>query len=180
MKNISFSYNVPTSTNKFTFLFQDAKKRQEYQNNLSQLEPYPDCTFKPDIIPSQKTVSSKNLSTARQSSRKDQRDASADQNNNFKPKTGRPPKIDRNPERKPIGEYLQDLAKLLAENQKHREQEERDRAERIRKEKKVSGESEKLAERRRFEAYKKAFALLDSDCDGLISSENVDISSKVV
>ena len=50
---------MTAGTNKFEFLFEDAKKRKEYKNSLLHLNADPNCTFKPDIDKSQQKVRSK-------------------------------------------------------------------------------------------------------------------------
>jgi len=176
LKNISSAYNVPSIMTKHSFLYEDAKKRQEFQNIILN-EPDPDCTFKPNIENSQRRVRSKspilhNCNHAKTKPKK----LFHDEEETFKPKIGRPPKIDRNPTGKKIGVYLDDLAKQIAASRKMQQKEENEKIEQIRNEPKVNENTEKLAKQRRFDAYKETFNLLDPNGEGIISPSKIDLT----
>jgi len=88
----------------------------------------------------------------------------------FSPCVGRAPKTERNPENLPVGHYLYNKGKVGDLAKKIRTKEN------AKSEWQMTKHSHYLATKKRVEAYIAIFQLLDSDFDGEISAENVDIS----
>ena len=173
LKNISAEYNLALGNNKFKFLFEDAKKRQEYQKNISQNDIDTSCTFHPNIVPSQRTCRSKSPLPAR---RKPLDPPQIFKRPTFTPETGRAPKTERNPRKKPIGEYLHEIKKILDSKHTLKKVQQEQKIHEQSNEKHVQEKSLQLAKKRRFEAYTKVFALLDSDGDSVISAQKVEVT----
>jgi len=173
------------SKDKFEFLFEDAKRRQNHHNRLEKLAPHEECTFHPNIETSQRNSlcfsSGKKPAISRNKNLQQNETAPVvDEKTGqplFKPKTGRAPKILRNDAKLPIGEYL-----YAQNNKKTRflnvlKEEEENKIKEIHNSSHVQQESKKMVESRKISGFNNLFSLLDNDSDGIISARNIDISS---
>lgn len=142
---------------KFAFLFEDAKKRRELRDNIAEVNPNPHCTFKPDIALTQNTVRSRTPKRQTQSHRFIY--PALVRQCSFKPQVGRAPKFQRNPKRKPIGEYLQDQASVA--EIRRRLKIERLYAHIGKYNKQSRKDASKKSERQKQEEYRKLFKMFD-------------------
>jgi len=175
LENLSLACNLPTD--KHNFLFDDARKRKEYMNSMSILQLDPNCTFRPQVNKSKLTI--------RHPEKIDMYyrklchlpvDSYTHDEFTFKPKIGRPPRVQRNPNNEPVGDYLQYLGSLQVESNKKRILEEA-QLNSYKPQALMHDESKNLWEKRKYEAFKEAFDMLDSDMNGEISAEHIDLSS---
>ena len=100
-KYLKKSMSKSSLDEKFQFLFEDAKKRLYTKNHAENTELTHLCTFKPDIECTQRIT--KGNYSAKKRVRKTTKENIKQLH---KPTTGRGPKIERNKEKIPIGEYL--------------------------------------------------------------------------
>ena len=172
--------------NKFEFLFEDAKRRKTHQERVNQVVLDNECTFRPNIRLSQqqKRSSVANVSEKKTPSKShikrrpnpDNIDLSTGQAL-YKPKVGRPPKIDRNAECLPIGDYLfsdkkrkDEMLSLIKREEDERAKESAPRIEKT---------SNKIIEKLKIDTFTHIFNVVDNDSDGIISAKNIDVSSNI-
>ncbi len=184
------------SENKFEFLFEDAKRRQQHQSQLKGIVPDTECTFHPNIYQSQRHRSSvtgsekfsrflsvKHLSKERPppaavseaAGHVDEKTGQAF----FKPKIGRPPKNDRNVGSLPIGDYLYAQNKRKEEILRKKKIEEMSKSKANCNSSYVREESKHIIEGKKNEIFAEIFAVLDKDGDGIITAKNLNIAGIV-
>lgn len=78
-----------------------------------------------------------------------------------------------------IGTHLHDVQKVQEENIKRKKKEEEQKIKSLSNKKFVQNSSEKMAEKLEKEKLKAIFEALDSDQDGVISSDKIDIQGKI-
>lgn len=170
--------------NKFEFLFEDAKRRQSHHDKVVQVIPDAECTFHPNIIPSQQNHASistisernpKNISPEKSKHLTEVVDNKTGQPF-FKPKVGRPPKNDRNTASLPIGDYLYAQNKIKDEKLETKKNVEKEKEYVERQASHVQQTSKKIVENRKIGIFQEIFKQLDKDCDGSISAKNIDIA----
>jgi len=161
---------VTNSNETFELLFEDAKRRKLFQANTAKYAKQEGCTFHPNIDLSQRVT--KGTSKKKKSMRKVEVEMPQ-----YKPKTGRAPKITRNEENIPIGTYLY-LQGRRKESMKFLMQKEL-----ITKQSKscnksfVQEESNRLLENKKRSKIDSIFKELDQDFDGIISGRDVSADS---
>eukprot|EP00831_Metopus_contortus_P067466 TRINITY_DN6020_c0_g1_i1.p1 TRINITY_DN6020_c0_g1~~TRINITY_DN6020_c0_g1_i1.p1 ORF type:complete len:433 (-),score=102.28 TRINITY_DN6020_c0_g1_i1:546-1844(-) len=99
-------YNIQNS--RFSFLFEDANKRKEYQNRLEKIVPDTECTFHPDIAVSQAQYTSKSFLYENKQIKSPSKmlQPSPNPEEYFHPKICRGPSADRSRRGAPIGDRL--------------------------------------------------------------------------
>lgn len=156
-KILHSAYKIGISSNKFIELFEDSKRRNEFQENVLKTNIDPACTFRPNIKTSQERVRSR-MPAKKHVCYKSFMDFRLLQG--AKPKIGRPQKTSRNPQKKPIGKYLYDMASMprkpysryIKEQVKAKDQ------------KKIKKQDiNKGIEQRKFHEYKQILKFLDAD-----------------
>jgi len=157
---------------KFEFLFEDAKRRQKYQQRVQEINPDKECTFQPNIYTSKRPLMSQSkLLTSKAETPLSQISQNTGQEF-FRPKIGRPPKNNRNIACLPIGDYL------YAQNKKKENIQPID----DHKVKECNVHSKKMSnqiiEDKKTEIFKDVFNLLDRDGDGVISAKTANVTSK--
>jgi len=162
--------------NKFEFLFEDARRRQQYQQKVCEIVDDKECTFRPNISMSRKKHASIDIPKTKQEPKKFNNGQSIDKER-FKPKIGRPPKNDRNKSALPIGEYLYEKNKEMKEHMNKMKEDEIKKAKADCNFSFTGKESNQIIEGRKGEIFKEVFNLLDNDEDGIISYKSIDTSS---
>ena len=177
--------------NKFEFLFEDAKKRQDHQDKVTKMIADTECTFHPNINVSQQQHSSASSINNEKAAKdrpataamvaevantvKEKIDPRTGQAY-FKPKVGRPPRNDRNSACLPIGDYLYAQNKRKEEIISRKKDEEKVKTKASANVSHVRDESNKIIEAKKTENFVEVFQLLDKDADGIISAKSVNIS----
>jgi hypothetical protein len=145
-------------------------------NSMSRLQLDPNCTFKPEVSRSKlSTKHPEKIDTYYKRVCHLPDDLNTHNELTFKPKIGRATRAERNPNNEPVGDYLQYLGNLQVESNKRRILEEA-QLNNYKPQVLMHNESRHLWQKRKHEAYKQAFGMLDSDMDGEISAEHIDIS----
>eukprot|EP01022_Parablepharisma_sp_SALTPOND_P028351 TRINITY_DN70840_c1_g1_i1.p1 TRINITY_DN70840_c1_g1~~TRINITY_DN70840_c1_g1_i1.p1 ORF type:complete len:553 (+),score=71.78 TRINITY_DN70840_c1_g1_i1:3889-5547(+) len=170
---------------KFGKLFEDSKRRNQERDKILSMPPDVECTFKPNttltkgyqmLTPQGKPLLMRLTGDKKVWTQK--LNASlANVAVEYKPTTGRPPKIERNTAGLPIGDYLYSQSKVKREGLAKKVESELNELKKNAGTSIIKDESRKLVERMKDSSYQKLFEMLDSDEDGLITAKDVDISS---
>lgn len=175
--------NETINLNKFSELYSEYRKRKDIINHVSTLNTDEECTFQPN-----KTNKPKIIMKEKEKKKLFDKLAKAKnkcncmltlvvndklnlrENETQGPKICRPPIYNRNPDKKPIGEFLFLKSKEMApvgirqENNSNKPI--------------ISNTSEKLFNKLKINSFKEIFKLLDDDKDGYLSSKKMNIESK--
>lgn len=171
--NFSSNYN-----DQFSHLYEDAMKRVERHNKIYSMCIDSECTFKPDIGKTKHKFTGRKVKPNKQIDYKYN-------NENFDPVTGQKyfkPKICRSPvnkkhrSSKSIGNLLYENKTVYNEKkQKLIEEHEKEINEQI-NQKHCKPSSEAMIETLKFKRFAMMFQLLDSNGDGLISAQKINLS----
>jgi len=177
--------------NKFEFLFEDAKRRQNQHEEFKNIVPDSECTFQPNIYMSQKNHQSinqtsdrnlyaKSVSRVRPITAHPENSEKIDKQTGqalFKPKVGRPPRVDRNIGALPVGDYLYAQSKRMREMQNKKQAEiEKEKSKSLCSVSLIQEESRQMVEGRKEAIFSEIFNILDKDGDNIISAKTVNIS----
>lgn len=86
-------------------------------------------------------------------------------------------KLNRNLANVDIGDYLYSRKDMIESNRQERSKQLQHEAEQLVSAKKVNTRSEKLCEQKKLKKFGEIFAVLDSDADGVISAQDIDIDT---
>jgi hypothetical protein len=150
------AHKIAISTDKCIELYEDSKRRIEFQKSVTKLNADSECSFKPNIKISQKRVRSR--TSIKRHLCYSPFNFGELKKEKFKPMIGRPQKTLRNPQKKPIGNYLHDMAnkptkayiKHIIEQNEYRP-------------KKYYVHPKNNNEREKFNAYRKVIQFLNKD-----------------
>ena len=166
--------------NKFEFLFEDAKRRQQYKEKLQDMNHDRECTFHPNRDENVKRRCSiepinHNKNSSKKELKKRDRGQSIDKSM-FKPKIGRPPK-NRNDASLPIGEYLYSKNKGIIDNIEKVQLNEFNKVKEASNISHIRKESNQIIEGKKEETFKRIFVLITNNEDAVISSTSINASS---
>ena len=148
---INSEHDNGVTPNKFLELFEDSKKREAYHKSIIKHNYDSNCTFKPNIHLSQQKVPTK-ISIKNHVCCDSVNKFCRFQEFEFKPKIGRPQKTERNPNKKPIGEYLYDMATIPRNKTKDKNQKRQQMI--IKYKRKLYEDAKKTMEKLKFNEYK--------------------------
>lgn len=187
-KNMHNSYmSAQQKLDKFMLLYDDAMKRKQRKDNIYSKCLDSEWTFHPDLLKGKgyesfitengnfverlsKPSNAKNRSKIRQLA-----EEKFDKNTGqrlFHPKVGRPPLARKDDDNLPVSEKLYNESKKRALEKEQKEFLRNNSQKRI----VVQEKSEELLDHKKARNFHEIFLLLDSDNDGIISAEKIDIS----
>jgi len=152
---------------RFTYLFEDAKRRKEVKEKEVPIDT--ECTFKPDTNLTKNFKQGMSTKTSRRKSRLELTSEFSEEQSLYRPKTGRPPKHRSKSKSESIGDYLYNLR-----NTKPKEKVEKNSS--VINTSFVRDKSNQIVERLRKGCFRTIFYTLDSDCDGVINIESIDLN----
>ena len=183
--------NTPL-TNKFEYLFEDAKRRNEHLAHAKKLIYDSQCTFKPDIGQTkshlakfedqsfiERMINSKRDAQTTRDNLINNAVVSVDQKTGqplFKPKVGRAPNKQRNSASLPIGDYLYSQNKVKQYEHDRRVKQSLLNQEISAKQPQAHHTSSRIIIKLKRESYVLLFAQFDADQDGLISSNKINLA----
>ena len=169
----------------FLHLYDDAMKRVERHSKIYSMCIDSEWTFKPDLLKTKHKYSGKKLSHQK-SSLLEKNMIEKFNNENFDPVTGQPlyhPRIWRPPDKKhhrsskSIGNLLYSSSQLYKEKKDKQRAEYEQKIEDQLNTKYWKKSSEMLLEQMKYKRFLTLFQMLDSNGDGLISAQKIDIST---
>jgi hypothetical protein len=175
---------------KFKLLYDDAIKRKQRKDQIYSKCLDSECTFQPELMRSPLTSYytesgsfverlSKPSKLKEKSKIKYLQDERFDKETGqpfFHPKVGRPPLARRNMENVPVTEKLYIEGRMKQEEKEFKRQEAEHEKKRKANIKAAYDRSEELVEQKKARKFHEIFMMLDSDGDGVISAEHIDIS----
>lgn len=189
--NLGNSYmSANSKLDKFMLLYDDALKRKQRKEEIYAKCLDSECTFQPDVMRGQFWDSQMDsqgfaerlskVPKGRDRSRiKYLHEEKYDKNTGqplFHPKVGRPPLARRDNEHLPVTEKLyQDSIKRKEQKEAEKTHKEFERERSVNR-KVVQNKSEELLDQKKARKFHEIFMMLDSDGDGIISAERIDIS----
>eukprot|EP00826_Nyctotherus_ovalis_P066634 TRINITY_DN9873_c0_g1_i1.p1 TRINITY_DN9873_c0_g1~~TRINITY_DN9873_c0_g1_i1.p1 ORF type:complete len:236 (-),score=26.59 TRINITY_DN9873_c0_g1_i1:129-836(-) len=155
--------------NRFEFLFEDAKQRNQSKEKFKDSIADRECTFHPSIndyaADIKISIKKEGLGNRR-----------VEDDHLFRPKVGRSPKNGHNSLCLPIGEYLYSQGKRKREFLS-RLQESEARESRARSSSSyIKDKSKHILEKKKAEVFKELFTLLDKDGDGIIAVKDIELT----
>jgi len=161
--------------NRFEFLFEDAKQRNQSKEKLKDIIMDQECTFHPRVNSANGYYSNSKIRT-----QKKENSCMMKDNNTFKPKVGRSPKNGHNSLCLPIGDYLYSQSRmkkrLFARLQENEVKESRAKSNYSH----VKEKSRHLIEEKKEKIFKEIFNILDRDGDGIIRTNNINLKGNLL
>eukprot|EP00347_Sterkiella_histriomuscorum_P010260 403376977 len=190
---------VDRSSDKFSNLYEDAKRRKERQDKIYSACVESECTFQPDTQatkfyynkvenrdPNRTALSGYSRGVSRDRSNKKQENKDSDlfdQDSGqpfFKPKVGRGPRNQLRPNARDqpeaIGLHLYDQSKVQRDKIEEKKKQAEDKKQQQAKTVFTKDHTNRLVEKKKIQQFSELFRQLDSDGDGQISANRIDIS----